>query len=60
MKETNVSAPVAGFFQNMMEKACAAFDLDARQARRELRVSMAVNTFGMGTLNPKDLGKPGK
>ncbi len=37
-----------------MEAASAGFEHDCRQARRDLRMSVAVNVFGIGTLIPNN------
>lgn len=54
MKDTKVSALTADHFEHLMEQASAGFELDCKQACRGLRVSMAVNVFGMGTLLPNN------
>lgn len=54
MKNSKVSALTSDYFQHLMEQASAGFELDCKQACRGLRVSMAVNVFGMGTLLPNN------
>lgn len=56
MEKTKLSRPTSNFFESVMEKACASFEADCSQARRGLRVSMAVKVFGVGTLIPNNLG----
>ncbi|UVL48295.1 hypothetical protein LOY57_11025 [Pseudomonas moraviensis] len=52
MKRSKVLALTSEHFQRLMEQASAGFELDCRQACRGLKVSMAVNVFGLGTLLP--------
>lgn len=39
----------------LMRQALAGFEVDSRQACRALRVSMAIQAFGVGTLLENDL-----
>ncbi|WLG93849.1 hypothetical protein [Pseudomonas sp. FP198] len=55
MENEELSAPTSRTVQRIMAAACAGFEHDCRQARKGLRVSMAVNVFGMGTLIPNNL-----
>ena len=41
--------------EQSMQAALAEFEVDSRQACRALRVSIAVNVFGVGTLLPNEL-----
>ncbi|MGF6169435.1 hypothetical protein [Pseudomonas moraviensis] len=54
MKSSKVLALTSEHFQRLMEQASAGFELDCRQACRGLKVSMAVNVFGLGTLLPNN------
>lgn len=56
IKMKNVKVPSLAIvpFGHLMEAASAGFEHDCRQARRGLRVSMAVNVFGIGTLIPNN------
>lgn len=54
MKSSKVLALTSEHFQRLMEKAYAGFELDCKQACRGLKVSMAVNVFGLGTLLPNN------
>ncbi|MDR7054277.1 hypothetical protein J2W70_001627 [Pseudomonas koreensis] len=54
MKNSKVSALTSEHFQRLMEHAYAGFELDCKQACRGLKVSMAVNVFGLGTLMPNN------
>ena len=42
--------------QVWFSQAVSSFEVDSLQACRGLRVSMAVNVFGVGTLLPNELG----
>jgi hypothetical protein len=55
MKNVKVASLTTDLFKNLMEAASAGFEHDCRQACRGLRVSMAVNAFGMGKLIPNNL-----
>lgn len=55
MKKTALVCPALVLFESFMEEARAAFELDCSQACRGLKVSMAVNVFGVGTLLPNNL-----
>jgi len=57
MKSSKVSALTAEHFQRLMEHAYACFELDCKQACRGLKVSMAVNVFGLGTLLPNNFAE---
>ena len=50
MKNSKVLALTSEHFQRLMEHAYAGFELDCKQACRGLKVSMAVNVFGLGIL----------
>lgn len=54
--QTN-SAPAgkSGGMPRWMSMALIGFDVDSKMACRGLRVSVAVNVFGVGTLLPNDL-----
>ncbi|MED7669911.1 hypothetical protein GXB78_22125 [Pseudomonas moraviensis subsp. stanleyae] len=54
MKSSKVLALTSEHFQHLMEQASAGFELDCKQACRGLKVSMAVNVFGLGTLMPNN------
>lgn len=54
MKSSKVLALTSEHFQRLMEHAYAGFELDCKQACRGLKVSMAVNVFGLGTLLPNN------
>ncbi|MBC3209435.1 hypothetical protein HU755_21760 [Pseudomonas sp. SWRI111] len=54
MKNSKVSTLTSHHFEQLLEQASAGFELDCKQACRGLRVSMAVNVFGMGTLLPNN------
>lgn len=55
MGKKSFNSPDLDFFQSVMAEARAGFELDCRQACRGLRVSMAVNVFGIGTILPNNL-----
>lgn len=57
MKNSKVSALTSEHFQRLMEHAYAGFELDCKQACRGLKVSMAVNVFGLGTLLPNNFAE---
>ncbi|MDR6162561.1 hypothetical protein [Pseudomonas fluorescens] len=57
MKSSKVLALTSEHFQRLMEQASAGFELDCRQACRGLKVSMAVNVFGLGTLLPNNFAE---
>ncbi|MNI06798.1 hypothetical protein D3C73_597920 [compost metagenome] len=46
---------VRTYFTKKMEKAHAGFEFDCQQACRALKVCIAVNVFGVGTLLPNAL-----
>lgn len=48
--------PTAADGQVWYSQAVSSFEVDSLQACRALRVSMAVNIFGVGTVLPNDLG----
>jgi hypothetical protein len=48
--------PAATGEQVWFSQAVSSFEVDSLRACRALRVSMAVNVFGVGTLLPNDLG----
>lgn len=54
MKNVKVSSLAIEPFGHLMEAASAGFEHDCRQARRGLRMSVAVNVFGIGTLIPNN------
>jgi|GEM_PF-2489513 hypothetical protein len=54
MKSSKVTALTSEHFQRLMEHAYAGFELDCKQACRGMKVSMAVNVFGLGTLLPNN------
>lgn len=54
MKSSKVLALTSEHFQRLMEHAYAGFELDCKQACRGLKISMAVNVFGLGTLLPNN------
>lgn len=54
--DVSLSIPVPAQRQKCFAQALSGFELDSRQARRALRVSIAINGFGVGTLLPNDLG----
>ncbi|MFJ3366560.1 hypothetical protein [Pseudomonas sp. NPDC086251] len=55
MGKKSFKSPDLDLFQSVMAEASAGFELDCRQACRGLRVSMAVNVFGIGTILPNNL-----
>ncbi|MBV4484561.1 hypothetical protein HU727_003030 [Pseudomonas sp. SWRI153] len=55
MKNVKDSQPTADPSQQLLEKASAAFERDCQQACRRLRVHIALNVFGVGTLIPNNL-----
>jgi len=54
MKNVKVSSLAIEPFGHLMEAASAGFEHDCRQARRDLRMSVAVNVSGIGTLIPNN------
>lgn len=54
--DTSQFMPVSGDGQRWFSQALSGFELESRQASRALRVSIAINVFGVGTLLPNDLG----
>lgn len=50
-----VSEKENGLGQSGFDEHVKGFDAEAQTARRALRVSMALNVFGVGTLLPNDL-----
>jgi hypothetical protein len=54
MKNVKVSSLAIEPFGHLMEAASAGFEHDCRQARRGLRMSVAVNVFGIGALIPNN------
>ena len=54
MNNVKVSSLAIEPFGHLMEAASAGFEHDCRQARRGLRMSVAVNVFGIGTLIPNN------
>jgi len=56
--ESDVSEfrPIDADGEVWFSQAVSSFEVDSLQACRALRVSMAVNVFGVGTLLPNELG----
>jgi hypothetical protein len=55
MGKKSFNSPDLDFFQSVMAEARAGFEFECRQACRGLRVGMAVNVFGIGTILPNNL-----
>ncbi|WP_431034780.1 hypothetical protein [Pseudomonas yamanorum] len=49
--------PMQGYFEGIMRTACDSYDYECRENCRGLKVNIAVNIFGVGTLIPNDLGE---
>lgn len=55
MAKTSDKSAAEDLFGKIMTEAAAGYELYCRQACRGLKVYMAVNVFGIGTILPNDL-----
>ncbi|MCW8277887.1 hypothetical protein IMF27_21815 [Pseudomonas sp. PCH199] len=55
MGKKSSNPPDFDFFKSLMDEASAGFELDCRQTCRGMKVSLAVNVFGIGTVLPNNL-----
>lgn len=56
--EKKLKKRAAAQFERPMQSALAEFEMDSRLACRALKVSIAMNGFGVGSVLPNDLPGP--